>query len=361
MRAELSLLLGLILLMGCPRAKEEEEPESGPKLVRCASLSQATVRDTIEVRGTVAPLADRDAVLAPEVIGRIEQVLVMEGDAVKKGQVVARIDDAVLQDNLRQARAALDRARAEEANTTTTLARVQRVFERGIAARQEVDDASAKDASAKAARAEAEAQLHQAERQVERASVKSPLAGTVLRVLRKTGELVDGTPATPVLEIADLSALELVAEVPAQDLVRLQRGATATISFPALSLESVRGTVARVAPAVDRATGIGAVRVRLDGLGKAQPPVGAFGTARVDHGVSHSALLVPAIALRAAVAGKAEVVVCGADHRAHPVAVRWNGTREGVAEIEGPLPAEASVAVDPVLGLVEGDIIEAPP
>ena len=202
MRRELALVCLCSALATCKR-EEPADPSAGPKSVKCADVQLAMVKDSIEVRGTVAPLPARDAQVAPQVSGLLLRVEVREGDSVAAGQVVARIDDGPLLDAAHQADAALARTRAEHQNARTTLARVQRVFEHGIAARQEVDDATAKEASARAAEAETEAAARQAHRQVERATVHSPLKGVVLKVLRKPGELVDGTPATAIAQIAD--------------------------------------------------------------------------------------------------------------------------------------------------------------
>src|SRR5262249_37027598 len=150
-----------------------------------------------------------------------------EGDHVTAGQPVARVDDSVLVDQAHEARAALEKAQAERRNADATHARTERVFQHGIAARQEVDDAATRAATARAAENEAGAIAQRARRQVERATVRSPIAGVVVRLLRRPGELVDGTPATPVVEVADPTQLELVADATASDLVRLARGAHA--------------------------------------------------------------------------------------------------------------------------------------
>jgi len=354
------LLLFLLAAASC-RKDEAAEPSGAPRAVKCAPVQRATVTETIEVRGTVAPLPERDAQLAPQVSGRLLSVEVREGDPVTQGQVVARVDDAPLIDATQQADAALARAKAEHLNAQTTLARAQRVFDRGIAARQEVDDATAREAAAKAAEAEAEAAARTAHRQLDRAAVRSPLRGVVLKVSRKPGELVDGTPATPVMEVADVSALELVADVPAQDLVRCARGAAATVTLPALPDESFAGAVTRVSPAVDRATGVGMVRIGIDRADGGIPPVGAFGQARVETGRSHAATLVPAAALRSVIGAEGEVVVCGPDHLAHVKRVRPGPARGGLVEVVGDLSEVDAVAVDPVLGLSEGAALEVAP
>ncbi len=355
-----NLVVLCLAVVACKRGAEVE-PAAGPKRVECARVQSALVKDAIEVRGTVAPLPDRDALVAAQVVGRVLHIEVREGDQVAAGQVVARIDDAPLVDSAHQAEAALARARAEYQNAQTTLARVQRVFEHGIAARQEVDDAAAKEASAKAARAEAEAAARQAHRQIERASVRSPLAGVVLKVLRKTGELVDGTPATPIAEIADTSELELVADVPAQDLVRLRRGALATLKLSAMPDREFKASVSRVAPSVDRATGLGTIRIAITQSGTVGPPVGSFGVARVESGEQHQATLVPQAAVRTVVGAEGEVVLCGADHVAHVRKVSPGQAYDSLVEVRGELGAGDRVAVKPVLGLAEGDALEAVP
>lgn len=351
-------LLALVLLCGCHRGESESEQPSGPKKVKCAPVERRPVSDLVELRGTVSPLPDRDAQIAPQVAGRILKVLVREGDKVTAGQVVAQIDSAPLADEAKQADAVLAKARAEGKNAQTTLARVERVFEHGIAARQEVDDASARAASAKAAEAEAEAVAQRAHRQLERANVRSPLAGVVLKLMRHTGELVDGTPATPVVEVGDPSKLELLSDAPAQDLVRLAPGDTATVSVAALPDRSFKGTVAIVAPAVDRATGLGTVRIALDLTGGPAPPVGVYGTARITSGKPHDALVVPAAALRSAIGADAEIVVCGADNVAHVRKIHRGVAQGGSVEVSGEIKLGERVAVEPVLGISDGDALE---
>ena len=346
-----------VLFGGCRKGEHEEALPQVARKVQCASAHARATRDLVEVRGTIGPLADRDALVAPQVSGRILRVEVREGDAVTTGQVVARVDDAPLEDSVHQAEAALARAQAEAANADKTFARTQQVFERGIVPRQDVDDALTKVAAAKAAAVEAEAATHNAHRQVEHAVVKSPFAGVVLKVVRHAGELVDGTPATAVAEIADLSRLELVADVPAADLVRLELGAKATFAFPGLPDAKLEGVVSRVAPSVDRTTGLGTVRIALD-ASTTRPPVGLFGTARIERGGERQAIFVPSAAVRSVIGTEGEVVVCGGDHRLHVAKVRVGATSAGEVEIRGEVPADAQVAVQPVLGLGDGDSLE---
>jgi membrane fusion protein (multidrug efflux system) len=356
---------------GCRRGEHEregEEPAHGKRTVRCARAETAPLADAIELRGTIAPPPDRDAQIAPQVAGRIEELSVREGDAVADGQQVARIDAAPLADQAREAEAALAKTRAELRNAEATRARTQRVYEHGIAARQEVDDATARAEAAKAAESEAAAVAQRAQRQVDRARVRSPLAGVVVRILRRPGELVDGTPATPVLEVADPSRLELVSDAAAADLVRVHRGQAAEVTVAALPGARFPAVVSVVSPAVDRATGLGTIRVAIDltaGALKAgvRPPIGVLGAARITVGAARAAVLVPRESVRAAGAGAdAEVVVCGADGLAHVRRIRrGTAAAAGKVEVVDGVAAGESVAVDPVIGLAEGDQIEVAP
>ena len=354
-----SSILALALLVGCHRGESETDQPSGPKKVKCAEAVRHAVAEVVELRGTVSPLPDRDAQIAPQVAGRIVRVAVREGDKVTAGQLVAQIDSGPLADQTKEADAVLAKTRAESKNAQSTLARVERVFEHGIAARQEVDDASARAASAKAAEAEAEAAAQRAHRQLDRASVRSPLAGVVLKVMRHSGELVDGTPATPVVEVGDPSKLELVSDAPAQDLVRLAAGDAATVTVAALPGRTFKGTVSIVAPAVDRTSGLGSVRIALDLSDGPAPPVGVYGSARIVSGKPHEGVVVPAAAIRNAIGADAEIVVCGPDNAAHVRKIQRGAAADGLIEIRGgELKPGERVAVDPVLGIADGDTLE---
>jgi multidrug efflux system membrane fusion protein len=356
------------LSLGCSRREGEHEGEAPAtkRQVHCAPVTTVEVADTVELRGTVSPLPDRDAQIAPQVAGRILQLLVREGDKVTAGQPIARIDSGPLVDQASEAEAALAKTHAERRNAEATRVRVERVFEHGIAARQEVDDATTRADTARAAESEAEAAAKRARRQVERATVRSPLAGVVVRILRRSGELVDGTPATPIVEVADPSRLELVANAAASDLVRVANAATADVTVAALPGAAWAGAVSAVSPAVDRATGLGTVRVALDLGAGARPPIGVLGAANVRVGLPRKAMVVPRSALRGGVGAEAELVVCGGDGVAHVRRIRRGVAAGDKVEVQGLGPADASsegvsrgdgVALDPI-GITDGQAIE---
>src|SRR5262249_54195712 len=145
-------------------------------------------------------------------------------------------------------------------------------------------------ARAKAELSASEATLDTAYADLDRSRMRSPIDGIVVRVYRQVGEIVDGTPGQPVVEVADPTHLELRAEVPVVQLVALHVGMPARVSIDP-EAPTVGGQVAAVSPAVSVETGLGVVRIALDdGSGL---PIGAIATATVVTGSQPDCALVP--------------------------------------------------------------------
>jgi RND family efflux transporter MFP subunit len=346
------------LALNCRSPVKDSAPENVGRKVNCQAGISKSTRDSIEIRGTVAPPVDRDVQLSSQVAGRITQVDVKEGDPVTLGQVVARVEAAPLADLVAQSQAMIDRSAAETQNSETVLARARQTFERGIAARQEVDDAIARLATSKASQVEAKTSAALAQRQLSRAQIRSPIKGVVIKVWRRLGELVDGTSSTPILEIADVDKLELLADVPSQDLLGLQKDAVAQTQFFALASRTFSGRVEQISPAVDKISGLGWVRVTIPIDDATRLPVGLFGKSRVETGPARDALFAPSTALRNAIGAVAEVVVCGQDGRAQIKPVVIGSAQGDVTEIVHGLSADERVVTDFPLGLTENELLE---
>ncbi len=335
----------------------EEEAPTGPIPVQCAPVQTANVADHVELRGTVRPPPDREVVVSPIVAGRLLEIRVHEGDSVSKGQVLATVDDPSLAADATEAEAQKAGAKAAFDNAQSVLARAQRLFDQGIAARREVDEARAAAANADAALKGAVARFELAAQRRARAQVTTSISGVVVRMQRAPGDLVDGTSQTPLATIADPSVLELRADAPAQSLVRLRKGAEAAVHLDALPDDTLHGHVAVVAAALDTQTGLGTVRIALDKTEVALK-IGLAGRADVQVGKSASATVVPNSALRRSATGANEVVVCARGKGARTVAeVRavQLGAREGVvSELRAGVQPGESIVIDHALGLSDG-------
>jgi RND family efflux transporter MFP subunit len=311
------------------------------------------------LRGVVTAAPDAYALIAAQVAGRLVTVNVREGDPVKKGQIVAVVEDRPYRSAFAQASAQVAQADAVVKHNATIVAREQRLFERGISARQQLEAAMASAEHDAAALELARAALDAAKLNLERAVVKSPITGTVLRLLHHVGELVDGTPATAMVEVADPRHLEFVGSAAPDDLMVVRAGQSALARFDALRGRTFPLTVQTVSPAVDPATGVGAVRLAF-APAAAQPPFGLFGEADVDVGERKDLLFVPEGALRNPSGKRAEVVVCDAG-LAHVRSIEIGIRVDGKAEVTSGLRAGEQVAIDDVLGLEDDAPIEVLP
>src|SRR5205823_5329778 len=103
------------------------------------------------VRGSITAVPNEDVKVSALVAGRVDFVLIAEGDTVRQGQIIARLDRRPLEEQRRQATAAVDQAKAQVENARLNLQRNQQLFERGISSGKEVEDAKTALASAQSA------------------------------------------------------------------------------------------------------------------------------------------------------------------------------------------------------------------
>ena len=251
-----AVLVSAVSVSGCAK-KSEEEVASAEVPTITAEVGTVAKLDLVEaltVRGSVVARPNQDVKIASLVAGRVDSMSVAEGDAVTAGQVVAEIDSRPLNDQRRQAAATLVQAKAALENARLNLNRTESLFQKGIAAGKEVEDARALKATAEASVEQGQAGVDLAERQLSRTKVVSPISGNVVKRLVAVGETVDGTGAQPLIEVANLDHVEIGANVPAEHLSRVHIGQPATITSDAYGDRTFSGQVIAIAPAVDPTT-----------------------------------------------------------------------------------------------------------
>jgi len=336
-------LLLLVPAAGCAKKAEEEGGAAEvPTIV--AEVGKVARQDLVEglvVRGIIAALPNEDVRISALVPGRVMMLKVAEGDTVTAGQVVAEIDPKPLEDQKRQASAAVAQAKAALENARLNLERNDRLFKRGIAAGKEVEDARAQQAAAEAGVETAMAALDTADRQLSRAKVTSPIAGSVVKRLVSVGEQVDGTAAQPLLEVANVAVLELAANVPSEHLGAVHQGQAVEISSDAYKDQRFSGSIVAIAPAVDPATNTALARIRVTNTGHLLK-VGMYAQARVAVSERKGALTVPPAAIARNEEGEAAVYV----------------VTNGVAQrVPVKLGLETTDAVEILSGVSEGQVV----
>lgn len=343
------LALPLVVCMGCGRKEAEEKPE--PTLVRTAVAEEGSITEWVELSGRVTPPFDRDATLAPQVPGRLVQLTARVGELVTEGAVVARVETAALEDEVKSAEAAAKRSEADASFKRIVAKRSLDLVAKGVASREEAESAEAAAVAAESTRSEDASTLASARRRLAWAEVRAPFAGVVVRVDRRVGDFVDGTPATPVAEIASAEGWEVVTSAAASALPRLRAGQAASIAGLTQGTE-VMASVSGIAKAVDPLTGAGEVRL----VPKIRPPGVALGSpVRVRVAVNRhpKSVLVPRAALRMAADGTSEVVMVEGG-LAHVRKIEVGLSESDHVEVISGLGAGAHVVIEDPIGIADG-------
>jgi membrane fusion protein (multidrug efflux system) len=312
--------LGALALVGCSHPSAEEAGGEAVKAeVTLTRVTRADISQALTLTGTAAALPNQDVRVSAMVPGRITELKVAEGDRVSAGEVVAKLDDRPYHDQLQQAEAAAQQAKANSDNAGLALARNEDLFQRGIVARKDLEDARTQASVAAAALRQAEAALEIAQLQLGRAEVHSPLNGQVVKRFVSVGEQVDGTAAQPIAEIASLGQVEFLGNAPGTYLSKVRVGQAVDVTTEAVPGKKFAGRVVAISPAVDPATGVGLVRIRVPNPGGLLR-LGMFLSAEIPVETHARALVVPPQAIYRDEAGQSRVfVVSGDSATASPV------------------------------------------
>lgn len=292
---------------GSPGAASGARPGAGmfarpPMTVELAAATRTSMSETITVVGNLEGMSSVE--VAPKVSGRLQDVLVRIGDRVSRGQKLAQVEDREIQEQVRQAAASFDVARAtirqREADlkfAQTNLERSRSLFQRQLLPRQEMDDAEARQQSAAAQLDLARAQFEQARARLDElkitlanAEIRSPVNGFVGKRLLDAGAYVSSN--TPVVSVVEIDRVRLVANLVERDLRRVQVGSQAEVEVDAFPGETFRGRVARVAPVLDPATRTAQMEIEVPNPSYQLKP-GMYSRVRLTVSTKNAALAVP--------------------------------------------------------------------
>ncbi len=244
--------------------------------VSIEKVTKRTIVETVAASGKVQPEAE--VKISPDVPGEIIQLTVKEGDKVKKGQLLVRIDPDIQQSTVERLEAGLNTAKASLANAKSRKAQVdaqftnakalyernKKLFDQKVISEQEFDAATSTyevarneveasnesvngaDFSVKSAKAA----LQEAQKNLTRTTIFSPVNGTISKLSVEKGERVVGTSqmaGTEIMTIANLNEMEVNVDVNENDIVRVGIGDSAEIEVDAYIGRKFRGVVTSIA------------------------------------------------------------------------------------------------------------------
>lgn len=300
--------------------------------------------------------------LGVRVPGRIEAYLVEEGDRVKAGQPLVRLDAREYRARLRKAEASLALTRANRELRRKELARLGELVRRSAAPPAELDvkETELTVAEAEAQRADADAAL--ARLDLDGTTLRAPIDGLVLSKLKELGEMaVPGgfSGSGDLVRLASTQNLWAEVDIAEADLQKVRQGQSVEVTPDAMPDRHYHGRVVRLAPQINRQKGTLKVEVRIEEpdeyLRLDMSARIAFLGDHAEAGPATGRVLAPRAAVRAGPGGPYVWVVT--DKRVHQLRIRTAGeARDDVIVVEGLSGGEALVT-GPDAGLKEGDLV----
>jgi membrane fusion protein (multidrug efflux system) len=252
--------------------------QGGPAAVEVGRAEALTLTDDVQAVGSLK--AAQGVMLRPEVSGRIAKLGFIEGQRVRRGQLLVQLDDTLQQAQLKQAEASASIAR-------TNLQRSRELLGQGFVSQSAVDQNAA-------ALQVAEAQVALAQAQLQRMKVIAPFDGTAGLKLVDMGDYVkDGAD---IVNIEDLSSLTVQFALPERYIDRLRSGQAVEVALDALPGRSFKGRVTAVDSLVDPNGRALQVVAAVANPGALLKP-GMFARPRVVFAVREGAVVVPEEAL----------------------------------------------------------------
>lgn len=244
--------------------------------VTAEKVALRNIIETVAASGKIQ--AETEVVISSDVSGEIIFLAVEEGDRVKQGDLLIKIDPDLVESALSRAEAALNTSRANLSgakarlaqsrsqfdNAKASFSRNERLYKDKVISDAEFDQAKANFEVAKAEVEAAEesvnaaqfnvrsseATLKEAQENLGRTSIYSPIEGVITKLNKEAGERVVGTAqmaGTDILTVADLNIMEVAVEVNENDIVRVNIGDTAEIEVDAYLDQEFKGIVTEIA------------------------------------------------------------------------------------------------------------------
>jgi HlyD family secretion protein len=245
----------------------------GQLTVELAPAVRAEVDRELAVVGNL--VGDQTVSVVPKTAGRLQEISVKLGDRVNRGQRIAKIEDQEILEQVKQAEAAFEVAKAtirqREADldlAKTNVERSRNLFQRQLLPQQTLDDSEAKYQSAQASLDLARAQNNQSQARLDELRINlqntiitSPVNGFVARRTADPGAFVSAN--APIVDVVDIVHVRLVANIVEKDLKQIGVGDSARVEVDAYPGESFMGRIARLSPVLDPATRTAPIEVEI--------------------------------------------------------------------------------------------------
>lgn len=321
----------LTLLAGCgqaPNASESKNDDTAEVTVIPVEIAKARRGDIYAAyAGTAALEAFTEATVVAKVDGEIASIRVEEGDVVKSGDVLARLDGDRLRLRLNQAR--------------SNLAKTERDYNRNVDLHNKGLVASGAFEALKFDVDALRAAYNIAKLELDYSTIKAPIDGVIVERMIKAGNTISIN--TPMFQLVDLSPLIAYLYVPEREFGKLHAGQRVAVSVDALPQSLFEGVVARISPMVDSTSGTFKVTIELDPSDTELKP-GMFARLSIIFDSRLDALLVPREAIIETELGSTVFIVTDGVARRHGVKTGYSWQND-IEIIDGVKTGDSIVVI----------------
>jgi HlyD family secretion protein len=334
------------------------------RVATASLLTRAQSQSVLSATGYV--VAERKASVASKATGRLEWLGVEEGDTVKKGQIIGRIENDDIIAALDLAKAGLEQARAESTQAALDYARQKELGEKGFISEAVLEASRAGFLGAVAAVKSGLANVKAAEVALENTYIRAPFNGTVLTKHADVGEVVapfasSANSKASLVDLADMRSLEVEADVSEANIQRVSVNQPCEIILDAYPDMHYRGFVKKIVPTADRSRATVLTKVSFSEIDSRVLPemsarINFFEAQSPNNDSADSTLAIPNSAL--VMKGDRYFVFIISNDRAQQTAITIGRKFGTITEITGGLRAGTKVIVSPPSDFRDGEKVK---
>ncbi len=304
--------------------------------VKVAKLETDTFEHFVEVTGKVEALDDVQ--VSPETVGIIDEVLVKEGQTVKRGEELARLNTDILERSLDEVLVQLDLA-------NLNFERQNNLWQQNIGSEMQY-------LQSKNTKEGLEKRVESLKTQIEMGKIKSPVSGVVDVVYQKKGNI--GNPQIPFAKVINISKMKVYADISEFYLTKIKKGDVVNIFFPALNRE-IKAPINQIGNSIDPNNRTFRVRINLNNPDKMIKP-NLVSIVKLRDYLNTNAITIPVLYVREDLKGSYTYVVEQQNSKniAKKVYVKTGVTNNNVIEITEGLSAGVQIVTEGYNQIVDG-------
>jgi RND family efflux transporter MFP subunit len=258
----ITIALSLILFLGsCGQSKKDTKDENIAKIpVEVARMTSGPIESKLNFLGNIS--AVQEVKVYSTIPTRIISMKADVGDIVKKGQVLASVDNEKIRNAVVQAEAGLESARAQYKNVESEWNRVNRLYQENAISKAQYDAATTQLEAARSAVKQLEAGLSTAKNQMDDSYITTPISGVVSARLLEEGD--QAAPSIPIFSIVKMDQVKIQIDIVENQIDLVKIGQRAHIRVESFPNEVFEGKISKVNPTLNPATRTIGAEVLID-------------------------------------------------------------------------------------------------